>query len=63
MAKVKAYVYVTVGGGSALLRPGDDVPAGVTVTNPDVLDGPAPEQETPKAPAKATPRKTAPAKS
>ncbi len=62
MAKVKAHVYVLVGGAYTLLRPGDDVPEGVEVTNPDVLaDEPkaAPaEDETPKP----TPAKKAPAR-
>lgn len=60
MAKVKAHVYVLVGGVATLLRPSDDVPAGVTVTNPDVLaDEPkaAAKDETPKS----TPAKKAPA--
>ncbi len=53
MAKVKAYVYVVVGGTSTLLRPGDEVPSGVTITNPDVIDGepvvaPAEEDESDK---------------
>ncbi len=59
MAKVKAYVYVLVSGTSTLLRPGDEVPEGVTLTNPDVIDGEAPaaeaeapsEPETPETPA------------
>ena len=52
MAKVKAYVYVLVSGTSTLLRPGDEVPEGVTLTNPDVIDGetPAPEAEAPSEP-------------
>ncbi len=52
MAKVKAYVYVLVSGTSTLLRPGDEVPEGVTITNPDVIDGetPAPEAEAPPEP-------------
>ncbi len=54
MAKVKAYVYVLVSGTSTLLRPGDEVPEGVTLTNPDVIDGEptkAPEPKTPETPA------------
>ncbi len=69
MAKVKAYVYVLVGGVNTLLRPGDDVPEGVSVTNPDVLEAdakilPAPEKEQEEAPAPAepTPAKKAPAR-
>ncbi len=46
MAKVKAYVYVLVSGTSTLLRPGDEVPEGVTITNPDVLDGEPAEDTT-----------------
>jgi len=69
MAKVKAYVYVLVGGASKLLRPGDTVPDGVTIRNPDVLaDEPkaAPAEkltedapEPAPAPKKRAPRKAA----
>lgn len=59
MAKVKAYVYVVVGGTTQLLEPGDIVPDGVTVTNPDVLaDEPAPAAKPEPTPAPApTPAK------
>ncbi len=50
--KVKSFVYVIKGGSAVLLRPGDTVPDGVTVTNPDVIEAdakilpaPAPEPE------------------
>jgi hypothetical protein len=65
--KVKAYVYVVHNGSTIFLRPGDTVPAGVTVTNPDVIEAeakilpaPAPEKDEAgekAAPAKRTPRK------
>ncbi len=44
--KVTAYVYVLVKGTSTLLRPGDEVPEGVTITNPDVLAGEPAEDTT-----------------
>ncbi len=62
MAKVKAYVYVLVSGTSTLLRPGDEVPEGVTLTNPDVIDGETPAADEPEpdpAPKKRAPRKAA----
>jgi len=51
--KVKANVYVIKDGQTVLLRPGDTVPDGVTVTNPDVIDADAvilPAPEAPEAP-------------
>lgn len=64
MAKVKAHVYVTADGYPVLLRPGDEVPAGVTVTNPEVVDSPvvaeapkAEDDKETKAPAKRPARK------
>lgn len=49
--KVKAHVYVIKDGQTVLLRPGDTVPEGVEVTNPDVIEAdakilpaPAPEE-------------------
>ncbi len=65
--KVKTYVYVIKDGATVLLRPGDTVPAGVTVTNPDVIEAdavilPAPaaeetasEPKTPETPAEDEP--------
>jgi len=53
MATVTAYVYVMDGGASKLLRPGDTVPDGVTVTNPAVLaDEPKPTPAPTPTPAK-----------
>ncbi len=59
--KVNAYVYVVKDGYPVRLSPGDTVPEGVVVTNPDVLvDEPAqPEKEPEKAPEKAPARKPA----
>ena len=67
--KVTAYVHVRgEGGKSAILAPGDAVPAWATVTNPDVLDGqpeetaeeaPEPTPEPAPAPRKRTSRKAA----
>lgn len=38
MAKVNTYVYVVQDGYPVLLNPGDDIPEGVEVTNPAVLE-------------------------
>lgn len=38
--KVKTNVYVMKDGYAVLLRAGDDVPEGVTITNPEVVDSP-----------------------
>ncbi len=60
--KVKTYVYVIKDGATVLLRPGDTVPAGVTVTNPDVIEAdakilpaPAPAEQEEKADEPETP--------
>ena len=56
MAKVKTYVYVMHEGYPVLLSPGDTIPEGVTVTNPDVLDeADEPDEPAKKAPARKTP--------
>ncbi len=70
--KVKAYVYVIVGGVTKLLRPGDTVPDGVVVKNRDaveadakILPAPAPEPKKDEDPAPApapAPRKRTAAK-
>lgn len=56
--KVKANVYVVTDGQTVLLRPGDTVPDGVEVTNPDALEDEATSEEAP-APAKRAPAKKA----
>ncbi len=66
--KVKANVYVMKNGLAVLLRPGDTVPDGVTVTNPDVIDADsvaadteAADKAAEKAPARKSTAKAAPA--
>ncbi len=66
--KVTSYVYVTHNGRSIRLAPGDTVPEGVAVTNPDVIDADsvaagteAADKAAEKAPARKSTAKAAPA--
>ena len=46
--KVKAYVHVPKGAEYILLAPGDEVPEGVEVTNPDAIDEDTVEDDKPR---------------